>query len=181
MKTPDLVLDHSGIFTDVSGQPWPYESRITRRSCNAPQTDRDALRCDLPRFEGQGYAIRWLNRLSMTDSTRCVAKEIRQDSQPLRTSRLRSTYVRLKEYETQPFYRRVWLRSIAIWLIWGPYIRLRFWSKSRPAQMVSSPTVPNPVRQATHEELLLLFILLRCLQPFRFHLSLCRSGAPNRS
>jgi hypothetical protein len=109
-------LDHSGVVcVDRTGQEWPYEIITIPKGENEQLTGRDDPRLRPPRFEGQGIATPWLNRLSMADALRCVAKEVRQDSQPLRTLRLRVQYRFLRALEIPPSARQVVMLFVEIY------------------------------------------------------------------
>ena len=122
-------LDHNGIMVDKHGTAWPYEvTVIQRKDGNGPIPDWDESQCGQHRIEVlESPLAPILNQLPPSDLLRCVATEIHQDNQPLKTYRLRAWYRSQMESETLRFCRQAVLPSISIWSRLASYIRCALW------------------------------------------------------
>lgn len=129
------LLDHNGILTVVSGQEVPYEVTIMPRAEIEQQKGWDDPRLRPPKVDGDSSVAVWLNSLSPSNQLRCLAKEVRQDSQPLKTFRLRCEYAVREAIETRRFVHQGRRCCKEIWCGLVPYLRGVLWS--------NDPSSPN--------------------------------------
>lgn len=121
------VLDHCGMMGVR-----PYEVTIWTKDGSGPPPGWDESQCNQHRLAITGSgAVPMTYRLSTSDQLRCLATEVHQDSQPLKTFLLRHWFCALERFETQQSSRQGQRLSMPIWLKLYSWAIYALWSNEK--------------------------------------------------